>query len=167
MLTRPNAEIIQQVYTEIKRTLPPDIAVRLKFASPDQPVKHGGKIWRGRILGLRNDSIFDSAWCFYEIGIGHYGTAPTKQGGVGFVCYPSNKKCGHGAHSASVFDVMSRFTATHPQFPSPARGDKKHALFTYYVTIPPLEQPLRDLCDLILCTFISLERLHVSKNRDA
>lgn len=155
---------IKQIYTEVEHILPPIIVQRLRFLDPDQPPKHSGKIWRGRILSTQHNSIFDSRWCFYEIGVGRYGAAPTKQGGVGFVCYSGNKQCGKGAHSAAVFDIMSRFVSSHPQFPTPKRGDKKHAIFTYYSTIPPIEQPVRDLAELILNTFDPLNKLQVAND---
>ncbi len=150
---------IEQIYAELQRILPAGQVQRLKFASPDQPPKHKGKVWRGRIYSADSKSIFGPTWCFYEIGIGRYAAAPTKQGGVGFVCYTGNKQCGSGAHSATVVDVMSRFASTHPHFPVPKRGDKKQVAFTYYSTIPPLNQPVRDLSELIRDTFDSLDRL--------
>ena len=157
-------QVIRDIYTAIRTRLPQPLLTKLTFKDPDYLTKGDSKIHRGRILPQRTKSIFDATWCFYEVGFGHYADAsPGSAGGIGFVCFPENKKCGKGVHTITVSDLVTRYASTHRSFNCSGRGSPSQCVFTYYTTMFPPDKPADDVADLITATFSQLERLIVAK----
>jgi len=151
-------QIIRDISHAVRTQLPESLAVRLTIKEPDYLDKGCVKRWRGRILPLRTKSIFDSAWCFFEIAAHIQGG-----GAVGFVCFPENKKCGKGIHLATVSEIISRYAASHPNFTASRRGDPAQCLFSRYTAMPPIDLPASDLSALIAETLPRFEHLLVTK----
>ena len=154
-------QIVREIYKAIQSKLPPPLVAKLTFKDPDNLKKQGSNICRGRILPLRMKTVFDTDWCFFEVGIGRYAAGGAC--GVGFVCFPENKKCGKGIHSATISDLISRYAATHQGFVDSRRGEPAQCVFLYYPAIPKIEQLATALSTLIANTFPYLEQLTVSK----
>lgn len=160
---RSNPEqVIRDIYDALKTRLPQPLLAKLIFKEPDYPTKGDSKIHRGRILPQRIKSVFDASWCFYEIGVGRYATG-SGAGGIGFVCFPKNKKCGEGVHSATVSDLITRYAAAHPTFNASKRGSASQCVFTYYPAMQPPNEPAANLADLITSTLPQLMALAVTK----
>lgn len=155
-------QIVCDIYDAVRARLPERVLSKLTFKDPACFEKGDSKIFRGRILPQRTKSIFDTNWCFYEVGVGRY-AAGRGAGGVGFVCFPENKKCGKGTHTATVSDLVTRYAAAHPSFTASERGSPAQYVFTYYPAMQPNNKPADDLAELITATLPQLERLTVAK----
>lgn len=155
---------IQEVYRQLKTTISPALVARLTFKKPEQLDKHGSKKWRGRILASRPRTIFDSAWCFFEVGVGRYLAETTNCGGVGLVCFVENKKCGGGQHAMAVHALAHRLAGAHDQFSASRRGDKNQGVFVYYPGFEfPIQKAVDDMGLLINECLEIMESLHVEK----
>jgi hypothetical protein len=154
--------IVRDIYDALRALLPQPLLAKLAFKEPDYLAKGGSKIHRGRILQQRTKNVFDATWCFYEVGVGDY-AAGGGAGGIGFVCFPANKKCGNGIHTTIVSDLITRYAATHPGFNASKRGSPSQCVFTYYPAMQPVDKPAVDLADLVVATFPQLEMLTVVK----
>jgi hypothetical protein len=164
-----SADTVEEVFEALRQTLPALALAKLKFKAPDHLAKQGSVIWRGRILAAKPKCIFDSTWCFYEVGVGRYAVeAPlvANSGGVGLICFVDNSKCGSGEHSTTVGGMASRFASLHPSFVASRRGEKCQGVSTYYLTAPgkfPVKRAAEDLAILITATLPALEALSVAK----
>lgn len=141
--------------------LPKPLLAKLVFKEPDYLVKGGAK-WRGRILQQRTNNIFDATWCFYEVGVGHY-SAGGGAGGIGLVCFPENKKCGNGIHTAAVTDLVTHYASSHPGFNASSRGSRSQYVFKYISVMQSVEKPADILSELKTATLPQLEMLTVAK----
>lgn len=152
------------IYDIVKRAVPTKISKQLKFLRPDAiPRKNGSEGIRGRILGTTTQSVWDAKWCFYEIGIGLYGSGKPNFGGIGFVSYPNNEKCGHGRNRRSLTTYVKDLTFYFTSFSASNPADPFQGAFSYYYTDSfsqfPTAQAAADLSALISVTFENFNRL--------
>jgi len=103
--------------------------------------------------------FWSSQWCFYEIGVGHY-EAHTGEGlnlgGISFVQFPFNERCGKGAYQSATLEILRRLQGEKPSEFSltEARHDKQATIFQrrYFITTHktfPISVAANDLAWLI------------------
>src|SRR6266404_938877 len=105
-------QTITSLYDIVGRAVPSATVALLRFLDPDCCSKPRKRldIMRGRILGQSTGHIWDPKWCFFEIGIGSYGSHPyPNRGGVGFLSFPDNKECGGGLYRKDILRILTGF----------------------------------------------------------
>lgn len=159
---------VQLIYETLKQALPARIKQQMKFLPVNHlPTKSGTGI-RGRMLGNSPQGIWNSNWCFYEIGIGSYRAAnePTF-GAIGFVSFPNNKKCGDGMHHRHISQYIINLAGNLQDLVPSNSTDSAQVAFSYYrkKNHPyfPTMQAAADLAVLICTTFDDFNRLKVPR----
>src|SRR5690625_5015376 len=100
------------LYVEFINNVSPEIAKQLKPVG-SKPMKKGEtNIMKTRVLPKRGRGFWNSAWCFYEIGVAQYKRDPGDgliHGGVGFCCFPANKQTGGGIYYRETDSICSGY----------------------------------------------------------
>jgi len=156
---------IECVYEIIKSALPTQIAAELKFLRPGRLQKGGSDIMRGRILGKGGRKIWNSNWCFYEIGVGFYSASPSSVGGIGFVSFPENKNCGSGRHRHHISRALTSLVRRDGKFAKSDPPDPFQGAFSYYPSSRfrsfPTDHAAAGLAVLISTTFEDFNSLTI------
>lgn len=152
-------QIAGDIYLALKSKLSKVIPNELSYKGPSPFSKKGTDIIRLCILPREGRTIFDSSWCFYEVGVERFSGKIS----VGFVCYPENKKCGKGRYTGEINELISRYASYHKDFTASQRGTPDQCVFASYSAILPIEGPLEAITKLIVETLPRLEKFSVTK----
>ena len=112
-----------QVFDAAIALLPSTMAKEVMANRSDpKPLKKGNtNIMRLRMLPQQKAPIlfWNSAWCFYEIGVGTYSPRDGEGlncGGIQFFQNPNMKVCGTGIYRRQVTEIISALAKARPGF---------------------------------------------------
>lgn len=108
-------QLAQATWNTCLSLLSPTLAANLTphSSDPAPSKKKGTDVMRLRILpkNRRPSNFWNGTWCFYEIGVGSYERGANEGlnlGGVSFVQFSDNEKCGGGFYRNSVLQILNQ-----------------------------------------------------------